>query len=238
MTMIKLLFNNLFLPINLIKCFLTIILTPKYLITLSVPYILGLISFFITNYYAFSYRQDIIHLMSSTESWYYSTIKYLSYPIILFLSSIISIVVVLLFAETFIEYFLRQACKAYQFPCPDSPFSIKDIFISFKGDILRILFIVGLTLLTFFCSLFPLLLFIPPIVAVFLAGLDLISLPLSIFEIPFKRRLKLAIYHFIETLSLGATLILFLMIPLGGFIFLPAAYLLALKKISTWQEIA
>ncbi|MGI6524198.1 MAG: EI24 domain-containing protein [Bdellovibrionota bacterium] len=230
----------LLLPFQMIQALFKIFTTPRLLLPLLVPYLIGAATFITTLWLGVDYRNDLAALIVSPESWWYQILSWLAVVISFFISTLISIVVILLIAETFIEFFLTKAFPLYGFTFPDTPFSLKALTTStlaaLGNDFKRIIMIIILTVITIICSFIPILLFIPPIITAFLAGFDLFNLSLNILEMPFKERRRLIRTHLIEVISLGATLLLFLLIPLGGILFFPAAYLVALKRLSVWEE--
>ena len=223
-------------PLQLIKCFIEILNTPKYLTILIIPYLIGIITFIISSYFFFSYRDDLIELFIKNDSWLFSVLSWLLIPILIILSSLLSVLTVIFLAETFIEFFLEKVCIAYKLDIPEVEFKrlARYLIKSLSNDLKRLIFITFLSIITLCCTFIPILIFIPPIMLAFMTGFDLINLPLSMFDVSFKERKKILKTHFLEVIALGSTLLLFLIIPLGGVLFLPPAYLLAFKKLISW----
>ncbi len=229
------------IPFQVIGAFLQILITPRYLLPLLVPFGIGIGTFWLSYHFGLDYSIELCTKYATPDSFFHSFLNVVAYIVCILLSSVISVLVMFSISGTFIEFFISNAFPRYGFIEPDIPLKpaalLKSLIRSTVNSLKKLVVICLLSIAMLICTFFPILLIFPSLITAFLTGYDLVSTPLALLEVPFSESWNGVKSHFLEVMTLGGCLFLCMLIPLGGVIFLPALYLVALKHIKNWAEI-
>lgn len=227
------------LPFQYISAFFRIISDFKLLLWCIIPYLLGIISFLIFLFLSYDYRTEIAAFVLPSSLVNYGTIfAWALFVLNWFVSAVLSIFVMLILGGFFIENFIDEALRKKGLHAPPSSGMaayLNSLFRGLKDSLLRSLVYGILALLIFTFSFFPPLAFLVLLFAAFAIGYDLLDMPLSLLGFRAGSRLKLIMDHKLEALVLGALFSALMLVPLGGIIFLPLAYMVAVDKVAEWE---
>ena len=204
----------------------------------AVPYLIGIIAFLASSSFAYEYKDEFTKwIIGEQWQWLMISVEWISFLISILISGIFGILCMLLLGGFFIEMMIETALvkKGYELP----EFSSVNILIrstlrGLRDDVIRLIYIIVLIIVSFTCGFIPVLFFIPPVLAAFLVGFDLVDLPLTLLEFRFKDRWGLIKKHLVEVLAIGAVFSAIMLIPFGGILFLPIAYLVTVEQIVNW----
>jgi len=226
------------LPVQFLQATGTILVDWKLLSLCIIPNLIGIVCFFLFLGLAFGYREEVASLLvSDPESWLHLIVAWLIFFINVFVSGIVAIICAITLGAFFIESFIERVLKQHNIGLPEHASLVsfaKSILRGLRDDAIRVVYVGIFMIVMLICGLFPLLYFIPPVIAALLVGYSLLDLPLALMEIRFKDRWGIAKAHLLEVLALGALFSLILLIPLGGILFLPVAYHVAIQRLAQW----
>ena len=213
---------------------------PALLSRCVVPVIIGLISFLLSITAAFVWRDEIaIFFFGDITGWFGLSLSWILLFFNIFLSGIIAFLSMLLIGSFFIESFIELLLREHSLPLPDHK-GIGAMALSIgraiKSDLIIIIVFAFVGLISLVLSFFPLLSLISLLIGIFIAGYNLIDLPMSLMEISFNNRLSAALNHKIEVLILGGIFSLLLFIPFAGIIFAPLGYYAAVLALVRWRK--
>lgn len=211
----------------------------KLLSLCLIPYLIGCVSFCIYVFCAFYFREDLSGLLVSEEGWLSTSLTWLLFFVNIALSSVLALITTITIGAFFIESFIVELLiREGLFKEEDESIlsAIKSILRELKDDLKRLLVVALLTVLMLLAGLFGPLAVVPPVLGAFLVGYDILDLPLLLLKTSFRQRWGLVRRHILDVLALGALFSLFLFIPFGGIIFLPAAYYAAVMRIAAWSK--
>ena len=226
-------------PINFISKVFMILGDKKLLFYCLIPLLVGIGAFITSVFLSVDYRDQIVSLIfSSAPHWVLTILSWgfvllsiiISGVLSLFVSSAVNGFII----EEFIdELLLRKKLKA------EVPFSITLLIRATLRGLVdsgrRLLLVIVVLLLIFVAGLFLPLYIFSLVFSALLIGADLFYLPLTLLNIPFRSRIEILKSHKWDLFLFGGFFSLILLIPLGGILFLPVMYGLAVDRIGEWQ---
>ena len=229
------------IPFQVVGAFFQILITPRYLLPLLVPFAIGIGTFWLSYHFGIDYSVELCTKYASPDSFFHSFLNVVAHLVCILLSSITSVLTMFAVSGTFIEFFISNAFPRYGFIEPDLPLKpaalLGSILRSTINSLKKLIVVCFLSIIMLICSFIPILLIFPSLITAFLTGYDLVNTPLALLEVPFDESWHAVKSHMIEVMALGGCLFLCMLIPLGGVIFLPALYLVAIKHLEKWKEI-
>ena len=205
-----------------------------------IPYLIGIVSFFIFIYFSWDYRSEIGHYL--IPGWL-SSVEWIFAWLILFLnviiSAVMSLIVTLIFGGFFIENFIAEALHEHSlevYSASGLNGYLASLWRGIRDSIIRIVVYGSLSILTLAFSFIPPLALLVAVVGGFAIGFDLFEQPLSLLGFQMKRRISIITAHKLETLALGLLFSVMMIIPFGAVLFLPLAYHVAVSRISAWPD--
>jgi uncharacterized protein involved in cysteine biosynthesis len=225
-------------PLQAFKAALTIIRSPRLLLLSIIPTVCGIIAFFVALYFFFDWRRDLaVWLIGDTYNWLEVVLSWILFFVNFFTSGVIALIVSSLLGGVFIEAFIEESLKINGMQL-NQPFSMARLARTIKRSAKEGL--VRLLILCVVMGCFLIAMIFPPasILAIFLSaallGFDIFDLPASMLDHPLSFRTHLARSYPLTYLGLGGLMTLALAVPLGGVIFMPVAYYLAVIKLAGW----
>ncbi len=244
--MIKTEIKNLFLyPKMLLNSLVTLFTTPKLLMYTIIPYIIAIFIFTSTFYLGFDNLEKIIGFFTNANSGFlYYLFWFISFTIVCIFTSAISLLGTIILGGFFIDLMLEKILIEKNIIHKDG-ITLKEMLRqnikSIGADILIAIILTLCFIVAFFLSFFPLLSFLPLLIASFTLGLGLIDRIMSISLLTSKERLSFIKSHKVKTLSLGIFFTIVFCIPFGSIIFMPPALIMTANVLSndlTKQEIS
>lgn len=238
-------------PLTFTSSIFEIIRTPKMVLYLIPPYIIGIVAV----YLSFGWISDLVSLKLSTlfivgdmaSSWYGEIlnkvislfVSFISLLLAGLLSALAGIAALSILAGYFVECFIELALARYNLPKSTESGFIKSTLRGMRDELKRLVIIFSTliiaTLLTF---IFPLLAPIALLLGIIIIGYEIFDLPLALIGLDLKQRLKLSREKILEVMVLGFIFTLIAAIPGLPIIFLPVGYLTAIRNISRWPELS
>ena len=227
------------IPLRYLKALVLIFTSPKLILLCVIPYIIGIAAFAGSIGLSFSYKENFAEwIVGGYASWLVVSFEWLSFLIGILLSGVIGILCMLLLGGFFIECLIENVLRKRGFNLPEHEsikILIRSVTRGLRDDVVRLIYIVFLIVISIICGFIPVLFFIPPILAAFLVGFDLIDLPLTLLEHRFRDRWIFIKQNLLEVVALGAVFSVIMLVPLGGIVFLPVAYVVAVEQLTGWD---
>jgi uncharacterized protein involved in cysteine biosynthesis len=228
------------LPFQFAAALFEIVSDPKLRRWCVIPYLIGVTVFTAAFYTSYEYKLAIADYVLSFIGL--EGAAWLSWVVLIlgiFICAILAVGAMLVFGGIFIENFIEEAFNKHGVPSlQEKGISayLKSVLRGLRDGLLRLVVYGTISLLALSTSFVPPLSLFFTLLGGFTLGVDLFELPLSLLGHRFSERVKLVFSHKLEAFSLGMFFSLFLIVPLGGVIFLPLAYLVAVKRIARWAH--
>ena len=240
--MISGLSSLILIPLQLLHAAVKILNHKTLLLLCMVPYAVGITTFIGSVVLGFSYRDEIAtYALGSPSGWLGQVLGFGFALINIFLSGILSLIVVIGFCGFFIEEFV-DAILIEKGLKTGTPFSVGYLVSStLRGlvDSLKRLLSLGIfAFIVFIASFFPPLYIPTLLLGAWLVGIDLFDMPLRLLNLPFGTRLKVINGHKLDSLIFGGYFSITLLIPFTGILLLPLFQWVACQRISGWSEVA
>ncbi len=232
-------------PFSLVRALFTVIATRHYREVLSVPVLIGIISFFGSFVLCWKYGVTLLpNLPSILPAW---TPQFLTSSLdavvtvfsnllgafaAIVISSIASILITMLIASAFLELFVERVLVDYGLlkSLPNQLSFIGNLLKGLWEDLKAILFLGCFSVALLFSGLIPILTPVVFIVGAYLIGFEIYELPHKLTGKNFKQRWRSGREHTAFVLSLGLLFSALLVIPFATMVFLPAGYLVVIDK--------
>ncbi len=241
--------SALLIPWNLLAASKQLLTSPKLLLFIIPPYLIGITTGIISLKFSFpvisNYLTESFELsVRSFPVWINIGLNYLTtffaYSLTLLASGLFSILIAFLSMNIltgfFIESFLKEAIHLNNLSSPIEIGFLKSFLRGIKEELRKFVLIFFLILIIFITSFIPILIPISILLSFFLIGFQIFELPLLMLGNEFIPRVRKLLNHWPEVLAMGAIFTLFSIIPFLGVILLPVGYLASIKQSSKWQE--
>lgn len=224
------------IPIRYLGACLRILRTPALLLYCLIPYGIGIFTFTTCLFFSVRFREPISDLLIPDSVAAYSYLfSWLTLLVSIIFSALLSLVAVFAFAEYYLEKLIDHALHSSGLnPAADrSRTRLQALWHGVIYALKRLLIYTGLTALIFILSFFPPLAALVFLLTAIRVGLDIIELPLERLGLS-SNKSAIITPHITEIFLLGVVFMCLMLIPLGGVLFLPVAYLVAVGCISRW----
>lgn len=192
------------------------------------PWSIGLLSYCICLYVAFSYHSEIMALITSPTTDYWGTIWYylawflVSLALLLVCSSI-SLVMVMTLGSVFQSSIAREVIQLSTFSVPAEAGVLGELGRSIKIEGLKLLWILPLAIFIFIVALIPILTPLAIALGAWLLGYQFLDTALDIFHLGLRQRIGFALRNGLSVILFGLSLSLLFSIPFLGLFVMPAA---------------
>lgn len=222
------------LPIDFISSFFEIFFDKRLFKYCFFPWLIGTFLFLVfisLGFFNFTAINDL--LFTKNNSWS-SYIYYIGTFLLIFgLSATLSILFIFIFAgfiiEKTIHYLLNK--NSFELKEEEKVSFLKSVVTAIKDNLRRILFILISLILLFLFSFFPPLIFLWYILSSFLAGYELLDLPLQLSKFSFRERIDFYFSNKLITTVAGSLYLAALLIPIVNIFALQASYVFGVKVI-------
>jgi len=234
-------------PLTLLASAREILTSPKMLVYLIPPYLVGTIAayfvFFWVDQFIFeklsnwliptlhSWPGWISYLVVGAISFFVSLLAWLASGVA---SAIAGILALTVLAGFFVECFVEVALKKHDLSTEVVPGFVSSMLRSLREETKKLILLALIGVILVFSSLIPLLAPIALVLGIFLIGYDFFDIPLTLRGFSFRDRFGLVKKHLLEVLTLGAMFSLTAIIPMLPIILLPLGYLSAVRNIKQW----
>jgi len=204
----------------------SVVTSPKLLLLFLAQLAIGIFSYLILAYFAFSHRSDVTAMLTGTvDSWWEYLLAWIVFLVMLVLTGFAAYLLTVMLGSFVLEWFAQTLLKQLGAPV-DEELSIDAITRTVKRTAIfaALRGVAGLIVLTL--SLVAL--FFPPLGAItmvllaFLVGIDMMELPTSLLQPAARTKINLLSAHKPEILWFGVIATALLAIPFVGVLFLPA----------------
>lgn len=226
------------LPGQIFEALWRIALSPKLLLPCIVPWLIGALTFAILSWLSFSERRDLAAwILGAREGWLGWLISSAAFLLGLILSGLASLVVALALGGVFLEIFVERLLREGSL-FPEEPSGLRGLAVSLlrslKDSLVAAVCLGTVGFLVLLAGFFPPLVLVALLAGAFLLGFNAFDLPLTLMRVRFGERMRIARSHLPVVLALGALFSLAVAVPLGGIVFLPPAYYVAVRQIVRW----
>jgi uncharacterized protein involved in cysteine biosynthesis len=210
--------------------------------TLLFPFFALLFLFFFIFGLALSYQEFFLGLLptlpryfeggfwGSAFEWLLSLSSWiLSFLLVFFASSLITLLLAFPFLSYFLERFVEKVLERRNLSVANEVRFFASLRRGLIDEARKTILLLGFAALLFLGGFFPPLFPLVLLGGLFVSGFEIQELPLNLLGIPFPERIRYAFRYWGETLSLGAYFALFSLLPLAGILFLPIGYFMSVE---------
>ena len=230
----------LVLPFELIAAFWAILRRRALLIRCLIPYLIGICSFVLFMVLFIGYRDFLASTIVGEPGWLFTFTKWGLVFVNIFTSALLAVLAIYIFGSFFLENFVEYLLIEQNL-LENASVSIRSILRSCLRGLLDstmvMLCLLLLGVFTLVLSFIPLLYVIPLILGGFSLGYNIVDLPLSLLEVPFRRRIKMAWSHKSEITVIGLLFSAIMLIPFAGILMLPPVTYVGVQRIARWPEL-
>lgn len=228
------------LPLQFVRAAWRITTTRRLLLCCLIPWSIGVVCFFASTWFLLSYRDDIVlFFVNDLETWLGQTLRWIMLVLNIVISAIVAVVSMAALGAVFIQKFIEIVLSEHGVEVPqyDSWSQIlKSALRCLRQELARLSILAVLAVVLAMLSLLWILQPVVVLAAVFIAGYNILDMPLSVLEMPLGRRFAVAKRHWPVTGALGIIFAPLLVIPLVGVFFAPAAYYVACERLAAWHR--
>ncbi len=220
-------------PKLLFKAVFQILRSPKLLYLCVAPWLIGVLSFFITLFLILQKKEFFEDFFDYyLPAWLEFIDSPLVYIFTFLFSSLLALLLVLVIGSVFLEkistYVLGLKSEKFLEVRERKSHLVKSI----TTDIVLIFLVIVFEFSALILGFFPILSFISIIISMFILGITAFDSPFATLGLSFSKRVSILKSNFFSVLTLGAIYWVLMLIIFGGVLFAPIATIIASEIVS------